>query len=892
MKKYILNKTINLMNNKIIKHQKLNSEQLNKKNDIKNLINKNIKISYNNKNYNQKIFNNNYSNTNKNIKIKEISFENNFKKLFTINSFFSKNQSSLDNIYVFSLKKNKKKIIKTNNNSFNKNNKNIHDYKSKSQMKNIENSTLSLRQIDSNNNLSNRKSNEIIKKIFYKKAIISKPINNLSNQKNSINNNKIKIKNIIKKDNNEIFDEKKENLKIIKNIKENVSRNKKNLKSNSNNLISIKQMIIINNNKMNQFSISETQLQKLKTTMSQNNILNKSKKEKIINNLKIRQQKINYKKEKKNNSISNIEKSIDKVNKIVDYNTKYIINNPNLKIQTEKDFIIDLESSINKEMDERINLVNFDNKNDIQRNNNLINKVFEFHTWNSKKNYDNYNNSSLTNYKTISKVKKNIINTDYSTVNSKLTIKKNNYKNNMKNLIKKNLFFNKEILKINQDLKNKTNNNNKQNYNYFTNNNKINKNINSKKYSNNNSYLSPKNLDKSILFNITNNEEESDTSDFIINDDDEYLKKEYKKKTEKLNSSSSSEEILDEKKDITIHKYNIFNSNKNIQFQNTYQINDIDIIEFLNFFNINNLNNIIDIKLKIFKSIISYLNLFEINYICLKYKNFHKIIKYYIYKIIEINVIKNNTKRHLIKNIIKKYSTLKNEKKETIQKIYYENLANKNVLHENEINKDLPRTFPNDQSFKKDEKNYVKLYQLLIAYSNYNKNIEYAQGLNFIAGNIIFLFNGSEDRFLFLDGLIQRFNLENLLGKNNKLNIKMEEIGKILNKYCKEIIDYFDKNYLSHEFFTSNWVITLFSSSMINKYLFIVWDYMIIFGWKFFNAFVISVLNKYKKIILNKQQNDLAIFMKNILKTKQFEIDFIELINNSMELISKEQNLI
>ena len=286
------------------------------------------------------------------------------------------------------------------------------------------------------------------------------------------------------------------------------------------------------------------------------------------------------------------------------------------------------------------------------------------------------------------------------------------------------------------------------------------------------------------------------------------------------------------------------------------------------------------------------MNLFELNYICLTYKNIHKNIKYYIYKIIENNIIKNNTKNHIIKNGIKKYSTLKNQKKETIQKIYYENLSIKNVYHENEINKDLPRTFPNDKSFKKDEKNYVKLYQLLIAYSNYNKNIEYAQGLNFIAGNIIFLFNGSEERFVFLDGLIQRFNLENLLGKNNKLNIKLEEIGKILNKYCKEIIEYFDKNYLSHEFFTSNWVITLFSSSMANNYLYILWDYMIIFFFNFFNAFVISVLNKYKKIILNKQQNDLAIFMKNILKTKQFEIDFIELINNSMELISKEQNFI
>ena len=874
------------MNNKIINHQKLNSEQMIIKNDVKNLINKNIKISYNNKNYNNKIYNNNFNFTSKNIKIKEISFENNFKKLFTFNSFFTKNQTSLDNINVLSLKKNKKNITKTNNNSFNKNNKNMNDYKSKSQIKNFDHSTLSLRQIDSNNNLSKRKSNEIIKKIFYKKAIISKPFNNLNNQKKTINNNnkKLKIKNIIKKDNKETTIEKKDNLKMNKKIKENLTRNKKNLKSNSNNLISIKQMIFISNNKIKQFSISESKLHKLKATMSQINILNIAKKEKIINNLKIsREQKINKKKKKKNISISNIEKSIDKVNKIVDYNTKYVINNPNLKIQTEKDFIIDLESSINKEMDERIDTLNKDKKIELPRNNNLINKVFEFHTWNSKKNYENYNNSSITNYKNINKIKQNIINTDYSAINSKLT-KKNNYKNNMKNLIKKNLFFNKEIIKINQDLKNKTNNNNKQN--------KIKKKYNTKKYSNNNSYLSPKKLDNSILFDITNNEDESDTSDYIINDDDEYLKKEYKKKSEKLNTSSSSEEILDEKKDITIHNYNIFNSNKNIHFQNIYQINDIDIIEFLNFFNINNLNNFIDLKLKIFKNIINYLNLFELNYICLTYKNIHKNIRYYIYKIIENNIIKNNTKNHLIKNGIKKYSTLKNQKKESIQKIYYENLSIKNVFHEKEINKDLPRTFPNDKSFKKDEKNYVKLYQLLIAYSNYNKNIEYAQGLNFIAGNIIFLFNGSEERFVFLDGLIQRFNLENLLGKNNKLNIKLEEIGKLLNKYCKEIIDYFDKNYLSHEFFTSNWVITLFSSSMINKYLFIVWDYMIIFGWKFFNAFVISVLNKYKKIILNKQQNDLAIFMKNILKTKQFEIDFIELINNSMELISKEQNFI
>jgi hypothetical protein len=463
----------------------------------------------------------------------------------------------------------------------------------------------------------------------------------------------------------------------------------------------------------------------------------------------------------------------------------------------------------------------------------------------------------------------------------------------MKSLIKKNLFFNKEIIKINQDFKNKTKvNNNKNIDNLIINNNKtIKKNYYSKQNSCNNSYLSPKKLDNSLLYDINDKDDDSENSDFIIYDDDDNLKKnDNEKKTVKmLSSSSSSEEILDEKNDVTTHIYNIFNSNKNIHFQNKYQINDIEIIEFLNFFNINNSNNSIEIKLKIFKNILNYLNLFELNYICLTYKNIHKNIKYYIYKIIENNIIKNSIKNHLIKSGIKKYSKLKNANKESIQKIYYENLSIKNVLHEKEINKDLPRTFPNDKSFKKDEKNYFKLYQLLLAYSNFNKNIEYAQGLNFIGGNIIFLYNNSEDRFLFLDGLIQRFNLENLLGKNNNLNIKLEELGNLLKKNCKEIINYFNNNYLTHDFFTSNWVITLFSSSMNNKHLFILWDYMIIFGWKFFDVFVVCVLNKYKKLILSKEQNELAKFMKNILRTKEFENDFNEIINNSMDLLSKEQ---
>jgi hypothetical protein len=54
--------------------------------------------------------------------------------------------------------------------------------------------------------------------------------------------------------------------------------------------------------------------------------------------------------------------------------------------------------------------------------------------------------------------------------------------------------------------------------------------------------------------------------------------------------------------------------------------------------------------------------------------------------------------------------------------------------------------------------------------------------------------NSSEDRFFVFRWINSKIKFRKLLGKNNKLNIKLGEILKLLNKYCKEIIDYFDKN--------------------------------------------------------------------------------------------------
>ena len=61
----------------------------------------------------------------------------------------------------------------------------------------------------------------------------------------------------------------------------------------------------------------------------------------------------------------------------------------------------------------------------------------------------------------------------------------------------------------------------------------------------------------------------------------------------------------------------------------------------------------------------------------------------------------------------------------------------------------------------------------------------------------------------------------------------------------------------------------------------IFWDFMIIFGWKFFNYFVITVLNFYEKVIISSSQDELPFLMKNLLNSKQFDLDFKSIINET-----------
>ena len=205
-----------------------------------------------------------------------------------------------------------------------------------------------------------------------------------------------------------------------------------------------------------------------------------------------------------------------------------------------------------------------------------------------------------------------------------------------------------------------------------------------------------------------------------------------------------------------------------------------------------------------------------------------------------------------------------------------------------EIMNDLTRTFPEDSSFSKGSINYQKLYNILTSYSNFNKKIGYAQGMNFICAMAINIFDSEEKAFLFLDSIINKFELESFFSVENKsIIMKLKNYSDILNKYIPEIVEFFDKNKINHGFFTTSWILTLFSNSMSKECLLITWSYMIIFGWKFFFSLSIQILIWYKNEIFNTNVNELCYKMRNLLSGERFKLIFNNIIKLTFSFMNK-----
>jgi len=286
------------------------------------------------------------------------------------------------------------------------------------------------------------------------------------------------------------------------------------------------------------------------------------------------------------------------------------------------------------------------------------------------------------------------------------------------------------------------------------------------------------------------------------------------------------------------------------------------------------------------ENFVSYLTYKDLSNLSFTNKPFRREFKtILIDKLIDkiINNEDNNFHYKLWKSILI-YSNLINVK--YLRKEFLDNLFQKSN-YEEEIRKDLLRTMPDDPTFQPGKENYKKLFNILFAYSNYNKKIGYAQGINFIIANSLHIFSKEEEAFMFIDALVNKLNLNDLIGITElEIQHKLETVGKLLEKHTPSIVKYLERNLLNHEFFTTGWIIPLFSNSMKKEILFKFWDFFIIYGWNFFYYFIVSILFFFEKRILAADPNTLSLFIKKLLKSEIFEKSFGKIVQKTFELLN------
>lgn len=135
---------------------------------------------------------------------------------------------------------------------------------------------------------------------------------------------------------------------------------------------------------------------------------------------------------------------------------------------------------------------------------------------------------------------------------------------------------------------------------------------------------------------------------------------------------------------------------------------------------------------------------------------------------------------------------------------------------------DLPRTFPNNIFFGTVQH---QLYNVLIAFSNYDKRIGYCQGLNYIAGLLLLVCKEEEATFWLLKHMLQEVTPDYHIKTMSGLITDIGVTAELIRANAPEVYNHVQKTIgLSWTVILTKWYICLFSEVLPTETVLRIWD--------------------------------------------------------------------
>ncbi|KDQ53505.1 hypothetical protein JAAARDRAFT_80643 [Jaapia argillacea MUCL 33604] len=207
----------------------------------------------------------------------------------------------------------------------------------------------------------------------------------------------------------------------------------------------------------------------------------------------------------------------------------------------------------------------------------------------------------------------------------------------------------------------------------------------------------------------------------------------------------------------------------------------------------------------------------------------------------------------------------------------YLKLLKESSPHEKAIVRDLGRTFPRHEFFTDGQGiGQENLFNVLKAYSLYDPQVGYCQGLPFVVA-ILLLNMPDEEAFCLLVRLMQSYDLRgHFLPEMPKLQLRLFQFDRLIEELLPVLNIHFLRQGVKSSMFCSQWFLTLFSYRFPLDVVYRIYDNCLASGIEAIFGFSLVLLQKNEQKLLELKFDEILVF----LNTKLFEPYEIGLIEN------------
>ncbi|XP_077554057.1 growth hormone-regulated TBC protein 1-like isoform X1 [Haemaphysalis longicornis] len=166
---------------------------------------------------------------------------------------------------------------------------------------------------------------------------------------------------------------------------------------------------------------------------------------------------------------------------------------------------------------------------------------------------------------------------------------------------------------------------------------------------------------------------------------------------------------------------------------------------------------------------------------------------------------------------------------------------------------DVPRTFPDNVYFHGGGQQQASLFNVLVAYAQFNQGVGYCQGLNFVAGLLLLATEDEEATFWLLRALLERL-LPDYYGRHmSGLLTDIEVLAQLIRHRMPLVHTHLAKQDVAWAIVTTKWFVCLFAEVLPIETVLRVWDCLFLEGSKVLFRVALTLVSHSQSRILAAQ---------------------------------------